>query len=92
MRLRPRVDVNQPRIVRELRQFPGVSVASTAALGKGFPDIVVGYRRRTYLYEIKADAKKKLTDDEAKFAAAWTGHLKTVTTTEEILRDIGAMK
>ena len=92
MRRAARVDDNQQTIVKELRKFPGLSVWITSALGKGFPDICVGFLRQTFLYEIKAPAKpksaQKLTRDERLWHGAWHGHVKTVTTAGEIIADI----
>ncbi len=88
-----RIDANQPSIVRALRMVPGVSVAITSQLGKGFPDIAVGRKGKTYLFEIKDPAKspsaRELTKHEEEFHANWTGHVDTVLTVEEILTIMG---
>jgi len=93
MRIDAKVDSNQPEIVRQLRGIPGVKVVSTAALGKGFGDIVVGYRRVNYLIEIKngdfPPSKRKLTDAEKKFHAQWTGQIDIAKNFEECLEIIG---
>jgi len=72
-----KTDANQTDIVEKLRRIPGITVASTASLGNGFPDIVVGFRGRSHLIEIKDGAKtasrRKLTPDEIKFKDKWTG-------------------
>ncbi len=92
MRLRGRVDDNQPAIVKELRQIPGFSVAITAAVGNGFVDIVVGFKGFNGMYEIKDPAKeparRKLTPDEDEFHKAWFGHIEVAETTAEIVRDM----
>jgi len=82
-----RVDRNQPKIVKELRDL-GYSVAITSDLGRGFPDIVVGYAGLNILVELKADGKKKLTDDEEKFFSDWQGQVNKCCTTQEILQAI----
>ena len=67
MRRKARIDANQVDIVIALRQI-GAKVASTAQLGKGFPDLAVAYRGRWYLLEVKdgdlAPSARKLSDEE----------------------------
>ena len=62
-----RVDANQKEIVQELRKR-GISVLHTHQLGKGAPDIIVGYMNSNYLIELKDGNKSKsqqrLTKDE----------------------------
>ena len=74
MRKRARVDANQKKIVSQLREI-GCSVLHTHQLGKGAPDIIVGYKGKNYLIEIKDGdkplAQQKLTLDEIKFQAEW---------------------
>ncbi len=71
-----RVDANQPAVVDALRAF-GATVRSLADIGKGCPDLLVGYRGRTILMEVKDGAqppsKRRLTEDEESFFRAWTG-------------------
>lgn len=50
----------------------GASVFDTADVGQGFPDLVVGYRGRTYLLEVKAPGGK-LQESQKRFAATWRG-------------------
>ena len=66
-----RVDANQADIVRALRGI-GASVLHCHTLKNAF-DILVGYRGRTFLMEIKASEKEKLTPGEAEFKANWRG-------------------
>ena len=72
MRKRARVDANQKKIVSKIREA-GCSVLHTHQLGKGAPDIIVGYAGNNYLIEIKDGdkplAQQKLTPDEIKFQA-----------------------
>lgn len=94
MRRNARVDANQPDIVKGLRKA-GASVAVTSNLGKGFPDITVGYRGANYLFEIKDPAKppsqRKLTDNEDEWHRKWGGHVAIIETAEEALHVIGAL-
>lgn len=46
-----RVDENQKAIVRFLRE-KNVTVSITSATGRGFPDLVCGYKGKNILLEI----------------------------------------
>lgn len=87
-----KIDANQTEVVRALRKIPGVSVAITSALGKGYPDLNVGYKGRTYLFELKDGSKpesaRKLTPDEVEFQGKWTGHYAVVNSLDDILKII----
>ena len=87
-----RTDANQPEIVRQLRQLPGVSVAVTARQGEGFPDIVVGWRAN-WLIEIKDPEKPKrdrrLTEDQARFHSEWNGQVDIAETFDDVLKIMG---
>lgn len=90
-----RVDTNQPEIVAKLRSVPGVSVFHTHEVGKGFGDIVVGFRGNNYLFEIKDPDKspsaRKLTPREEEFMAIWNGQINVIKTAEEALLIMGAI-
>ena len=92
-RTRAKVDTNQSQIVKVLRAV-GASVATTHQVGKGFPDIVVGYKGRNHLLEIKDGDKppsqRKLTADEQEWHDKWRGTVKIVNNETEALRAIGA--
>ena len=84
-----RTDSNHSEIIKALRKIPNLSVFSTHEVGKGFPDIVIGYKGINYLIEIK-DGKKppsarKLTDSEVKFHQDWRGQIKIVNNLDEVL-------
>lgn len=92
-RTRAKVDTNQSQIVKVLRAV-GASVATTHQVGKGFPDIVVGYKGHNYLLEIKDGDKppsqRKLTADEQEWHDKWRGTVKIVNNETEALTAIGA--
>ena len=92
MRLKARTDYNQKLIVDQLRKL-GVSVAITSMMGKGFPDLVLGYQNKNFLIELKDGAKPKsqkgLTMDEAKFFTAWKGQVDKCESLDEICKIIG---
>ena len=80
-----RTDANQAAIVRQLRCIPGVTVEP------GHDDLLVGYRGATYWYEVKQPGKERqLTPSEYHRRLTWTGRYRVVSSTEEILWDIGA--
>lgn len=70
-----RVDGNQASIVRQLRAV-GASVLHTHTLKNCF-DLLVGYRGRTFIFEIKDPAQplsaRKLTAGEEEFRRTWRG-------------------
>lgn len=76
-----------------LRQIPSLSVFSTHMVGKGFPDIVIGYKKKNYLIEIKDGDKppsaRKLTADESKFHSTWNGQVATIKNEDELLQILG---
>lgn len=84
-----RTDRNHAEIIKALRKIPNLSVFSTHEVGKGFPDIVIGYKGVNYLIEIKDGNKplsaRKLTDSEVKFHQDWRGQIKIVNNLDEVL-------
>lgn len=70
-----RIDANQPAIVAALRGI-GASVLHCHQLKNCF-DLLVGYRGRTFLMEVKdpsqPPSKRQLTAGEAEFRAKWRG-------------------
>jgi len=93
---RGRIDDNQQTIVNILRTT-GATVVSLSGVGKGVPDLLVGFRGVTLLMEIK-DGKKppsdrKLTTDQQKWHAEWRGGaLAIVDSADSALRMIGVIK
>jgi hypothetical protein len=88
-------DGNQPEIVAALRAV-GASVATCQAVGKGFPDLVVGYQGRNYMIEVKDPSQPKhrheLTPAQVVFHGGWCGDLVKVFTAKEALIHIGALR
>lgn len=87
-----RVDRNQTLIVDALRSV-GASVQVLSDVGKGCPDLLVGFRRVNYLMEVKdgeaPPSKQKLTEDELKWHYAWRGQKAVVHSVDEALEVIG---
>lgn len=88
MRRRARVDANQKEIVVKLREF-GCSILHTHQLGKGAPDIIIGYNNRNYLIELKdgnkSKSQQKLTPDELEFKSGWKGSYFVCNSYEQII-------
>jgi hypothetical protein len=84
-----RTDRNHREISTACKQIPGVSYFNTHEIGKGFPDIVIGYKGKNYLVEIKdgtkAPSQRKLTKAEAVFHESWTGQIATITSVDDLL-------
>ena len=81
-----KVDSNQTRVVKALRDL-GATVQHLHAVGKGCPDIVVGYKNRNYLLEIK-DGEKKLTPDQVIWHYDWKGQVAVVNSVQEAIDTI----
>ena len=88
MKYAAKADRNQPEIVAALRKF-GATVTPTHTVGQGFPDLIVAFKGRTLLLEIKDGEKppsaRKLTPDQVRFHAAWTGEIHVVESVEQAL-------
>lgn len=88
MRRASKVDANHAEIVSALRSA-GATVQSLAAVGAGCPDLVVGYRGKNYLMEVKDGAKnpgqRLLTRAEIEWHLAWAGQVRVVESVEEAL-------
>lgn len=86
MRLRARTDNNQRAIVKDLRKL-GVSVCVLSDVGRGVPDILVGYLGANFLFEIKDDEKtpshRKLTEDQVQWHDAWNGQVDVILSATE---------
>ena len=90
-----KVDDNHAAVVNALRKA-GATVQSLAGVGKGVPDLLVGIRGKTALFEVKDGAKvpsaRQLTGDQLKWHAAWQGGtLAVVDGPEAALRMLAVM-
>ena len=82
------VDHNQARIVSTLRAV-GASVQTLHTIGRGCPDLLVGYRGVTYLVEIKSE-KGMVLDSQEAWMKRWKGGIvHVVRAPNEALRVIG---
>ncbi len=79
-----KVDTNQKEIANALRRI-GCTVYITSELGKGFPDLTVGYAGNNYLLEVKARPNEGLTYRETVFHETWRGQVAIVTSVQEAI-------
>jgi Holliday junction resolvase len=91
-----KVDANHVQVVEALRAA-GATVQSLAGVGKGVPDLLVGYRQTTLLMEVKdghkSPSQRKLTEDQLKWHREWNGGtLAVVDGPEAALRVLGVIK
>lgn len=87
-----RVDDNHTEIVKALKAA-GAWVYSTAPLGKGFPDLLVAFRKQLFLLEVKDGRKppsdRKLTPAEQTFIDGCPVTVAVVLCAEDALAAIG---
>jgi Holliday junction resolvase len=91
-----RIDANHEQVVSALRAA-GASVQSLAGVGKGVPDLLVGFQGKTLLMEVKDGRKtpseRRLTEDQVRWHGAWNGGpLAIVDGVDAALRMLGVMK
>jgi hypothetical protein len=91
-----KIDANQEAVVTALRTA-GATVQSLASVGKGVPDLLVGYKGQTLLMEIKdgfkAPSARLLTEDQLRWHGNWKGGaLAVVDSPDAALRMIGVIK
>lgn len=88
MRKFGRKDSNQSKIERQLRAI-GLTVQDLSPMGDGCPDLLVGFKGRNFLFEIKdpdqPPSQRKLTEFEQRWREVWKGQVHTVTSAEEII-------
>lgn len=93
MRYAKRTDDNHAEVREGIRSaLKGVSVFDASGAGSGCPDLIVGYRGRTYLFEIKdprkPPSKRKLTPAQVEFFDNWQGHAAKVESAAEAVASI----
>ena len=93
MRTAARIDDNQRQIVKALRKIPGVTVAVN------HDDILVGYKGRTYWFEVKRPENVSKTTGQVRESRikpsqrhlldTWQGHYQVIWGLGQILGEIG---
>ena len=84
-----KTDANQKSIVDALRKA-GISVQSTATIGKGFPDLIAAKGDQCWLIEVKMP-KGTLTPDQQRFLSEWKGTVHIARTVEDALQIVGVL-
>lgn len=92
-RFRRNVDANQADIVEALRRV-GALVQHLHTVGGGCPDLLVGYRGKLWLLEVKDGRKvasaRALSESELAWHTRWAGYpVLVVTSPLDALRAIG---
>ena len=83
--MRNRADTNQNRIVKYLRET-GKTVMVLSQVGYGCPDLLVGFRGRNWLFEVKGK-NGRLSQTQQEWHELWRGCVYVVRTVKEV-RDI----
>ena len=87
-------DRNQKEIVAALRQA-GASVQILSSVGKGCPDIAIGYLGQTTFAEIKdglaPKSQRKLTVDQERWHREWRGSVTVIESVADAMRVLGGM-
>jgi hypothetical protein len=87
-----RPDDNHNDIVRTIKQIPGLDVIDLRDIGiKGVPDILIGYRGKNYLVEIKTNTGR-MSPEQAEHHHNWPGQTSVAWSIEAVLRIIGLEK
>jgi hypothetical protein len=91
-----KIDANQEAVVTALRAA-GATVQSLAGVGKGVPDLLVGFKGQTLLMEVKdgfkPPSKRSLNEDQLRWHGVWKGGaLAVVDSPDAALRMIGVIK
>jgi hypothetical protein len=88
MRRIPRKDGNHKTIVDSLKAF--AIVEDMAHCGNGFPDIIVGFREKFFMFEIKdgslTASRKRLTPAEKKFQLKWSEFYHVIESVDDALK------
>lgn len=95
MRKYARQDENHKEVRKAFEAF-GCSVCDLSQLGRGVPDILVGFGGLCIAVEIKDSAKppsaRKLTPDEEKFRMNWKGGYRLVTNLEDVAETVKVLE
>ena len=95
MRRRAKTDGNQAEIVGLLRAN-GFSVYPAHAMGNGFPDLVAGWGKQTFLIEVKdgktPPSQQALTEAQVAFLEEWRGHAEVLNSAEAVRQWVAEVK
>ncbi len=90
-----KADANQPEIVDAIRKL-GATVLHLHTIGKGCPDICIGYAGLSLLAEIKDGSKplsaQKLTADEQEWHDTWKGGVYLIRHVEDAICAVSTLR
>jgi Holliday junction resolvase len=67
-----RVDENQSQLINTFIAL-GASVLNLSRVGEGCPDLLIGYKNKSVLVEVKTNERKPFTESQVKFMQNWRG-------------------
>lgn len=90
-----RTDSNQGELVKIARDM-GATVQNLASVGHGCPDLLIGFRGKNFLIEVK-DGKKSpshraLTIPEKAWHETWNGNVKIIKSVDEMVILLNSVK
>ena len=84
-----RVDANHAEVRDGIREsLVGCTVFDAKGAGDGFPDLVVGWRGRNFLFEVKPKGGKLRGEKQCDFHKNWQGQKAVVYSTADALAKI----
>ena len=86
-----KTDENHKDAAAEFRAvMPEATLHDVSGAGRGFPDFVVGWKGRTFLFELKNPDRpgSKKTPAQVKFFAEWQGHAAVVHSAAEMCAEM----
>jgi rhamnose utilization protein RhaD (predicted bifunctional aldolase and dehydrogenase) len=85
-----KIDANHEQITKTIRNM-GATVQSIASVGRGCPDVVIGYRGRNFLAEYKPNEKAKLRETQIKWHQNWKGQVMRLNSVDEAIKWIESL-
>jgi len=88
-----RTDDNHADVVAEFREaMPEATVFDASGAGRGFPDLVVGWKGKNFLIELKdpdkPPSRRKLTPAQENMHLQWQGQIAICHSAAEICAEI----
>ncbi len=89
-----RADANQAEIISAFRAC-GAAVQTLHEVGRSCPDLLVGFRGRNLLVEVKdgskPPSKRRLRPDQVRWHQTWRGQVAVVESVEYVLHVLGTV-
>ena len=87
MRKYGKTDIIQKQCVEAAKKL-GASVVSLASIGGGCPDLLVGFRGKNFLLELKSTPKASITKDQKIFHEVFEGSIKVIYSVDELIETL----